>query len=94
MVLRREARGGLEPREHRPGASGARHLYVDGSLTIQAFIRAGLIKRIIVSQLPILIGQGIPLFGPLEKDVRLRLVSSRSYNGGMVQSEYELLSAV
>jgi dihydrofolate reductase len=73
------------------GASGAKHLYIDGGLTVQAFLRAGLIHRIIVSQLPILIGQGIPLFGPLDHDVRLKLVSSRVYPGGMVQSEYQIL---
>jgi dihydrofolate reductase len=73
------------------GASGAKHLYIDGGLTVQAFLRAGLIHRIIVSQLPVLIGQGIPLFGPLDNDIRLKLVSSRIFPGGMVQSEYQVL---
>lgn len=75
------------------GTGGARHLYIDGGLTIQAFLRAGLINRLIISQLPILIGQGIPLFGPLNKDIKFKLVASRTYPGGMVQSEYEVLSA-
>lgn len=48
--------------------------------------------RIILSQLPILIGQGIPLFGPLKREVRLRLFFSRTFPGGMVQSEYEVLA--
>ncbi len=72
------------------GAGGAKSLYIDGGLTIQGFLRAGLIGRIIVSQLPVLIGQGIPLFGPLDRDIRLRLVSSRTFPGGMVQSEYKV----
>jgi dihydrofolate reductase len=74
------------------GATGAKHLYIDGGLTCQAFLRAGLIGRIIVSRLPVLIGQGIPLFGPLERDVRLRLVGSKVFPGGMVQSEYQVLA--
>lgn len=67
---------------------GYTHLYIDGGGTVQRFLRAGLIDRLIVTHVPVLIGQGIRLFGPLEKDVPLRLVASRSFPGGMVQSEY------
>lgn len=73
-------------------ASGARHLYVDGGITIQEFLRAGLIQRLIISRLPVLIGQGIPLFGTLPRDIRLRHVATRTYPGGMVQSEYHVAS--
>ena len=71
-------------------ASGARHLYVDGGITVQQFLRAGLIHRLIISRLPVLIGKGIPLFGSVPEDIRLRHVATRTYPGGMVQSEYEL----
>jgi len=71
-------------------ASGARHLYVDGGITIQEFLRAGLIHRLIISRLPVLIGQGIPLFGSLPRDIRLRHITTRTYPGGMVQSEYDV----
>lgn len=71
---------------------GARHLYVDGGVTIQEFLRAGLIQRLIVSRLPVLIGQGIPLFGPLPQDIRLNHVATRTYPGGMVQSEYHVVA--
>jgi len=69
-------------------ASGARHLYVDGGLTIQAFLRAGLVDRLVVTRVPVLIGQGIPLFGPLPGDIRLHHVATRSFPSGLVQSEY------
>lgn len=69
-------------------ARGYKHLYIDGGGTVQRFLRAGLIDRLIVTRLPVLIGQGIPLFGPLEKDIRWKLVASRSFPGGLVQSEY------
>lgn len=71
-------------------ASGAKHAYVDGGITIQAFLRAGLLDRIIVTRVPVLIGEGIPLFGPLPHDVHLHHVATRSFKGGMVQSEYEI----
>lgn len=71
-------------------ASGASRLYVDGGITIQEFLRAGLIQRFILSRLPILIGEGIPLFGPLPHDIRLHHVATRTFSGGMVQCEYRL----
>lgn len=71
-------------------ASGVRHIYVDGGITIQEFLRAGLIQRLIVTRVPVLIGEGIPLFGSLPRDVRLKHVSTRSYPSGLVQSEYEI----
>lgn len=72
-------------------AQGAKNLYVDGGKTIQEFLRAGLIQRIIVTRVPVLIGQGISLFGPLSQDVRLRHVNTRTYKGGAVQSEYQVI---
>lgn len=72
-------------------ASGASRLYIDGGITIQQFLRAGLIHRLIISRLPVLIGQGIPLFGSLSRDVLLRHIETKTYPGGMVQSEYHVV---
>lgn len=72
-------------------ASGTNRLYVDGGITIQQFLRAGLIHRLIISRLPVLIGEGIPLFGSLPHDIRLSHVTTRTYPGGMVQSEYHVI---
>ena len=71
-------------------ARGIRHIYVDGGVTIQGFLRAGLIDRLIVTRVPVLIGSGIPLFGALERDVQLKHVATRSFASGLVQSEYEV----
>jgi dihydrofolate reductase len=72
-------------------ATGAKHLYVDGGITIQRFLRAGLIQRLIITRVPVLIGEGIPLFGPLEKDIKLRHVGTKQYASGLVTSEYQIL---
>ena len=74
----------------RLAASGARHLYLDGGVTVQGFLRAGLVDRLIVTRVPVLIGEGIPLFGALPRDVRLQHVATRTYPGGLVQSEYQI----
>ena len=71
-------------------ARGIGHVYVDGGLTIQRFLRAGLIQRLIITRVPVLIGDGIPLFGSLPHDVRLRHIATQHYPSGLVQSEYEV----
>lgn len=78
------------PREvvDRLDAQGVRHAYIDGGVTIQRFLRAGLIQRLIITRVPVLIGSGIPLFGVVDADVRLHHVATRSYASGLVQSEY------
>ena len=69
-------------------ARGIRHVYVDGGITIQRFLQAGLIQRLIITRVPVLIGDGIPLFGSLQRDLLLEHVATRQYAGGLVQSEY------
>jgi dihydrofolate reductase len=69
-------------------ARGIRHVYVDGGITIQRFLQAGLIQRLIITRVPVLIGTGIPLFGALQRDIVLRHVATRQYASGLVQSEY------
>jgi dihydrofolate reductase len=71
-------------------ARGFKHAYVDGGITIQRFLAAGFIGRLVFTRVPVLIGAGIELFGPLPRDIRLRHVATRSYPGGLVQSEYEV----
>jgi len=68
---------------------GFKHAYVDGGITIQTFLKSGLLDDITITRVPVLIGQGIPLFGPLLHDVRLQHVRTRSYKGGLVQTVYK-----
>lgn len=72
-------------------ARGFRHIYVDGGITIQRFLRAGMIQHIVITRVPVLIGAGIPLFGPLHRDTVLRHLATRSYASGLVSSEYEVV---
>ncbi len=71
---------------------GLKHLYVDGGVTIQRFLEAGLIQHLTITRIPVLLGSGIPLFGPLPHDIRLQHVATRSFAHGMVQSEYLVVS--
>ena len=73
-------------------AIGAEHVYVDGGVTVQEFLRAGQIQRVTITRVPVLIGEGIPLFGSVPRDIRLRHVGTRQYKSGLVTSDYEVLS--
>ena len=64
------------------------HLYVDGGVTIQKFLNAGALDRLIITRIPVLIGKGIPLFGPVDQDIKLSHVATKTYPSGLVQSEY------
>jgi dihydrofolate reductase len=72
-------------------AGASRHIYVDGGKTIQGFLNAGLVDDITITQLPILIGEGISLFGRLAHDIMLQLVHSKTFKSGFVQSKYRVL---
>lgn len=69
---------------------GLKHLYIDGGATIQKFLAAGLIDRITVTLVPVLIGEGLSLFGSLPKDVSLTLVNTQAFDFGFVQLTYKV----
>jgi dihydrofolate reductase len=70
---------------------GIKRIYLDGGKVIQSFLREGLVDDMIITTIPILIGKGIPLFGDLEKDIKLRHVETKTWHNGFVQSKYEVL---
>jgi dihydrofolate reductase len=76
----------------RLAAGGAGHAYIDGGITVQRFLHARLIQRLVITRVPVLIGEGIPLFGLLPHDVQLRHIFTQTYPSGMVKSEYEVLN--
>ena len=74
----------------RLAAEGHRHLYIDGGLTIQSFLTEGLIDDLTITVIPILLGTGKPLFGPLSSDVNVSHVATQVYEFGFVQHTYRV----
>jgi dihydrofolate reductase len=83
----------LSPRElvHEMGKRGAKAIYLDGGVTIQRFLRESLVDDMIITTIPILLGEGLSLFGKLEKDIKLELMKSESFKNGFVQNKYKIL---
>ncbi len=72
-----------------PKLQASRGVYVDGGQVIQSFLRAGLIDETTVTRVPVLLGSGLPLFGPLPQDVWWEHQHTRTFAGsGLVQSVY------
>jgi dihydrofolate reductase len=72
-------------------AAGARRVYVDGGRVIQSFLAAGLVHELTITTAPVLLGGGLPLFGPLDRDVSLGHRSTTVLGAGFVQSVYAVV---
>ncbi len=70
-------------------AQGATQVYVDGGVVVRQFLAAGLLSELTLSIVPVVLGVGIPLFGPGARQVPLRLLESKSYPSGLVQVRYQ-----
>lgn len=55
-----------------------------------SLLNAGLVDEIIVTVIPVVIGEGIKLFENVDKDAKLKLVDSKSFKSGMVQLRYQV----
>jgi dihydrofolate reductase len=73
-------------------AEGCRRVYVDGGRIIQSFLREGLISDLVVTRVPLLLGSGRPLFGPVSRDIHLAHASTHPFPSGLVQSTYRIAS--
>lgn len=78
---------------YRLALSGSAHVYVDGGKAIQSFLRANLIQEMTITRIPVLIGEGISLFGSLASDIKLQHLSTRTFENGFVQSKYKVTNA-
>lgn len=67
---------------------GWTRVYVDGGSLIHSFLRAGLVQDMTLTVIPILIGQGLRMFGPLTQDIDLTLDRATPFPSGLVQLRY------
>lgn len=70
-------------------SQGYKNLYIDGGVTIQNFLKQDLIEEMIITTIPILLGDGIPLFGQLEETLEFRCVNSVVFSNGVCQNHFK-----
>jgi dihydrofolate reductase len=63
-------------------------LYIDGGATVQSFLKEDLIDDLIITTIPVVLGEGIPLFTVLNQELDFELISSEVYINQLVQSHY------
>ena len=68
---------------------GFHNLYIDGGKTVQNFLKADLIDELRISTIPILLGDGIPLFDILPKSLVFNHVKTEVFLDQIVQSHYQ-----
>ena len=67
---------------------GYQNLYIDGGRAIQSFLEEDLIDELIILQVPILLGNGIPLFGKLKDSLKFKLDKTESFNDTLIKCYY------
>ena len=63
-------------------------LYVDGGVTVQRFLRDDLIDELIITEIPILLGGGTRLFGPLDRRLGFEHVETTVLLDQLVKRRY------
>lgn len=77
----------------RLSGEGVKSLHIDGGLTIQSFLTDGLIDELTITLIPVLLGEGKPLFGSIPEDIKLRHIDTKSYEFGFVQIKYQVIKS-
>jgi dihydrofolate reductase len=94
QTVRKEAeiyRGDLIPLVTGLHADGIKHVWIDGGMTISQFLNLKMVDCMTLSVIPVILGDGMPLFNAISKEISCRLVSSDSYPSGLVQLKYEFV---
>lgn len=69
---------------------GCKHAYIDGGKTIQAFLNLKLINEMTITLIPVLLGQGKPLFGTTTQDIKLEEAEATAFPNDSVQVQYKV----
>ena len=70
--------------------SGFKHAYIDGGSTITSFINLRLIDEMIITKVPVLLGEGIPLFGKINQSVKLENAKAAAFPNEFIQVKYSV----
>jgi len=69
---------------------GLKHAYIDGGATITSFINLQLINEMTITRAPLLLGDGIPLFGKINHKVKLENAKSIAFPNDFIQVKYSV----
>jgi dihydrofolate reductase len=67
---------------------GLNRAYVDGGVLISSFLEEGYIDDMLLTNVPLLLGEGRPLFLPIPRSTLMLLTGSTSWPSGMINRSY------
>ncbi len=82
-------RGNLHEVEEQIKTKGYTQLYLDGGQVIQSFLQADKVSSMTITTIPVILGNGVKLFGELENPLAFQCVRSTCYDNGMAQQVFE-----
>ncbi|MEH6652390.1 MAG: dihydrofolate reductase family protein [Motiliproteus sp.] len=68
---------------------GLKHAYIDGA-TITSFLNHKLVNEMILTQAPLLLGGGIPLFGKINGSIKLENAEATAFPNNFTQVKYSV----
>jgi len=69
-------------------SNGFKHAYIDGGATITSFINLQLINEMIITKAPVILGEGIPLFGKINNSIKLVDSVADAFPNDFIQIKY------
>lgn len=69
-------------------SKGYKHAYIDGGAAITAVINLQLINEMIITKAPIWLGKGVPLFGKINKLIKLANAETIAFPHDFIQVKY------
>jgi dihydrofolate reductase len=80
--------GALRPLLDTLARQGSRRVYLDGGVCVRQGLREGVVDDMTISVIPVLLGEGIPLFGQGTPECRWRSSAARQYGDGLIQQRW------
>ena len=72
--------------------AGHQRIYVDGGQLIQSCLQADLLDELIITHIPVVLGDGIALFARTDRHVQLAHLSTEVVGSGLVKSHYRVVT--
>lgn len=80
--------GNAESIHQKMNDAGLKNIYIDGGQTIQSFLKANLIDEMTITTVPVLLGNGIALFGNVDSMKLFKCCQTRLFKNGYVMNQF------
>ena len=84
--------GNLVEKVHRIRSEQEKNIWLaGGGQVVKYFLQNGLIDRMIISVIPIILGEGIPLFPGKSKETKFKLIENQLFSTGIINLTFDIV---